>query len=164
MTAAHKVNAIVQAGHTLLQGGKYKGEGSPVELDLRDFERKELSGVVKRAVFIGTDLADLQAAIASSDAPPAITVAEQVANGLSTAFGSMQLAENLERVLSQTALPGDHQAGAEGEAPAPAAEQKADQVTEVAAKAAADDKVPETPPAATPAAKKAATKSTKPKA
>jgi hypothetical protein len=108
MTEVLKVKAIVQAGQTLLLDGVYREEDDVVELIQKDFARKEKAGVVKRAVFIGTDLADLQAAIDTSAAAAkeaasvAAQLPEQVAAGLSQGIGALQLAASLDESLPQT--------------------------------------------------------------
>jgi hypothetical protein len=98
----NKVKVIVQAAQTLLQGGKYFGEGSTVELDAEDATEKERQGVVKRAVFIGTDPADLAAAVQHSVADASVITADQVAAGLTQAIGALQLANDLDAALPQT--------------------------------------------------------------
>jgi hypothetical protein len=146
MTDALKVKVIVQAGQTLLLGGKYHGEGKVLELDSDDAKAKETAGVVKPAVFIGTDPADLQAAIDASTAAASVAsqLPEQVATGLSQAIGSLQLAAKLDEALPQTSASGSDAPGGDAtstasnqDATTATTEQTGNQGTEAAADAAA---------------------------
>lgn len=99
MTQELKVKVIVQAACTLLVDGKYHGEGSAVDLDISDAARKERDGVVKRAVFIGTDPADMQVATDAGSTDQNQSV------------GSLQLAAILDQALPQTSGTGPDSAG-----------------------------------------------------